>query len=111
MFIFSQREGIEIRSLKIVKKPKYSEKVGYCDYFYGIVIVDSKDKDYLLSPTYPFSSRKEDLVAFVAQYEEELLAFYKNGVRNYFTSYLFHFDTELKEKFSKRWFEKGVLID
>ena len=111
MFILSQREGIGIRSLKIIKKPKYSENVVYRDYYYGIVIVDSKDKDYLLSPTYPFSSRKEDLIAFVAQYEEELLDFYKNGLQHYFTSYLFEFDTQLKDKFCKRWFEKGVLID
>lgn len=82
-------------------------------YYYGIAIVDDNE-DCILTPIYPFITSVTDiggLHEFVDTFETELLDFYKNGVRHYFTDYLFHFDTELKEKFKCRWYQRGVVID
>lgn len=83
-------------------------------YYYGITIIDDNDDGYVFSPTYPFVTSRADMVGlceFVETFTEELLDFYKNGCRSYFTDYLFQFDTELKDRFKSRWYQKGVLID
>lgn len=83
-------------------------------YYHGIAIVDDNDNGYVFSPIYPFVTSGADiagLLEFVDTFREELLDFYKNGGRSYFTDYLFQFDTELKDRFKSRWHQKGVLID
>ncbi|MGT2712264.1 hypothetical protein [Streptococcus oriscaviae] len=110
--IIFKGEVSSICEIRIVKKAIFDCNMQTDRYIWGVVVINNSEEEY--SPVYPYIRSERDMGAlkeFLETFKDDLLAFYLKGDGLYFSRHLFYFDTELKDRFKNRWFERGVLID